>query len=90
MTNLRERLRWWLAVQINKLPGQCWANLVSWALAGRNERRERYLRERLPWRRIDNVCRSDLARVGCCYCGTLRAAVAPTGPANQDCGVTNR
>jgi hypothetical protein len=57
---------------VNRLPGQCWANLVSWVLADRRERREWYARERLPWRPIDRWCRSDLDRVGCCYCGKLR------------------
>ncbi|GAA4681236.1 hypothetical protein Prum_052050 [Phytohabitans rumicis] len=67
-----ERLRWWIANLVNKLGGQCWADLVSWVLAERAERREWYRRERLPWRPISSVCREDLARTGCCYCGKLR------------------
>lgn len=67
-----ERLRWWIANLIVKLPNQCWADLVSWVLADRRERREWYARERLPWRPIQPQCRADLARVGCCYCGRLR------------------
>lgn len=70
---LPEKLRWRIVAVVNRLPGQCWADLVGWVLAGRRERREWYLRERLPWRPIQPNCREDLGRVGCCYCGTLRA-----------------
>ena len=77
MKDLIEKARWWVAVQANRLPGQCWANLVSWVLAGRRERREWYLRERLPWRPIDRVCRGDQARTGFCYCGKLRPEEKP-------------
>jgi hypothetical protein len=69
---MAEKLRWRVAVLMDKLAGQCWSRLVSWVLSDRKERNEWYLRERLPWRPIDRVCREDLARVGCCYCGKLR------------------
>jgi hypothetical protein len=78
MSDLIEKLRWRIVALFNRLPGQCWADLVSWVLAGRRERREWYLRERLPWRPIQDVCRKDLARVGCCYCGKLRTAESTT------------
>lgn len=64
MTKLPERLRWRIATVLNKLPNQCWANLVSWALGDRGYR---------PWQPIDSVCRKDVARQGACYCGKLRA-----------------
>lgn len=56
------RLRWRTAYALNRLPGLCWANLVSWALGSAP------LRE-TP---IDSVCRYDIARTGTCYCGKLR------------------
>ena len=62
---MRERLRWWTAHQLNRLPGQCWADLVIWAL--RWEAREK----RTPWSPAD-VCRRDIATTGSCYCGKLR------------------
>lgn len=67
-----ERLRWRYAALLNKLPGTCWADLVSWVLDDRRERRERSWRERLGWTTQRHHCRADLARVGCCYCGKLR------------------
>jgi hypothetical protein len=60
---MAERLRWRLATLMDKLAGQCWADLVSWVLGDRG---------RLPWQPVSPVCRRDLARVGCCYCGKLR------------------
>ncbi|OKI47265.1 hypothetical protein [Micromonospora sp. CB01531] len=62
MKNLAERARWRVAGLLDKLPGQCWSELVMWAL--------KYKRN--PWSPQDAVCRSDAARVGACYCGKLR------------------
>lgn len=59
-------LRWWIADQLNRLPGQCWPNLVSWALDWDREKRS-------PWSPVDSVCRRDAAVNGTCYCGKLRA-----------------
>lgn len=73
MKGFAERMKWRMAGLIDRLPGQCWSGLVDWVLADRRERREWYLRERLPWRPISgSVCREDLDRVGSCYCGKLR------------------
>jgi hypothetical protein len=58
--------RWWIITQLNRLPGQCWSNLVSWAL-------DRDRGKRSPWSPVDSVCRSDAAQNGTCYCGKLRA-----------------
>ncbi len=58
------RWRWRIAGLLNRLPGQCWADLVSWALPGRDSRN--------PWSPIDSMCRRDFASNGSCYCGKLR------------------
>lgn len=76
---MMEKLRWRIVALVNRLPGQCWADLVSWVLADRAERRWWYLRERLPWRPIPDQCRADLARVGCCYCGKLNTLTPQDG-----------
>lgn len=60
--NLSKRLRWRIAVLLGKLPGQCWADLVSWAAGGR---------DRWPWFPQTDTCRRDAADGGC-YCGKLR------------------
>lgn len=67
-----KRLRWWIADQMNRLPGQCWADLVSWALSGpRGEKRK-------LWSPAGDICRSDATECGTCYCGKLRdRATAP-------------
>lgn len=75
---MREKVRWWIARQINRLSGQCWADLVSWVLADKRGRRDWLWRERLPWTN-QRQCRKDLARVGCCYCGKLRAPDEDSG-----------
>jgi len=53
------RWRWRLAILLDRIPGMCWADLVTWALGWR----------RNPWARRTSVCRADEARNGCCYCG---------------------
>lgn len=62
-----EWLRWRIADLLNKLPGQCWTELVCWVQRDRHEG----LRSRLPWRPVTPTCRSD-ALDGACYCGKLR------------------
>jgi hypothetical protein len=69
-----EKLRWRIANLLDKLPGQCWADLCDWALGNRDYRSPN------PWSPIGPSCREDLARVGSCYCGKLRAA-SPGCPA---------
>jgi hypothetical protein len=68
-----DRLRWWIARHLDRLPSQCWADLVSWVLDSKRTRDEG-VRAMLPWRPIPQGCRDDLARVGCCYCGKLMSA----------------
>ena len=57
-----ERLRWHFARALNRLPRQCWADLVCWVLGD-----DRWL----PWSPIGDVCRRDRAAAGCCWCGKL-------------------
>jgi hypothetical protein len=56
----RERLRWWIAFQIDRLFNrrQCWADLVSWVL---NDEpiRDIGLRGALPWRPIGESCHRE-------------------------------
>lgn len=62
---IRERVRWRLVRMINLLPGQCWADLVTWALDG--PRQQGWV----PLQPIGEACRADAARTGTCYCGRL-------------------
>ena len=69
MTGIGERLRWRLAYLLNRLPNQCWADLVTWALGWREGNRNP-----LPWRPISEACCKDFAANGsACYCGKLQA-----------------
>jgi len=61
----RNRIRWWTARQLNRLPGQCWADLVSWALGDAHYRR--------LWQPVSPGCIGDAARNSRCYCGKLGA-----------------
>lgn len=61
-----EALRWRVARLLNRLPGQCWSDLVEWALRGG-------VREaRSPWSPQTSTCWLDSVRTGACYCGKLR------------------
>lgn len=57
-----ERLRWRIAELINRIPGQCWADIADWPLG----------HKRNPWSPQRPGCRADLGRLGACYCGKLR------------------
>lgn len=75
-----KRLRWWIADQLNRLPGQCWADLVSWALSWPGG-------EKRPlWSPAGDACRQDAAECGTCYCGKLRAG----GAGSARAGLTGR
>lgn len=68
-----ERLKWRVAYLLDRLPGQCWADWVSWVYRdGRGWREERYWRAYAPWWPMGATCREDFARTGACYCGKLR------------------
>lgn len=58
------RARWKVAGWLNRLPGMCWANLVSWVLY------DNPLRDT----RQDWLCRKDAAECGVCYCGRIDPA----------------
>lgn len=64
LTALQDRVRFAIAEFVNRLPGQCWADLVIWAMRGRNSK--------LPWMPSPS-CREDMQRTGSCYCGKWRA-----------------
>lgn len=53
--------RWRIARLIDRLPGQCWTDLVRWVTYGR----------RGPWSPQTDTCRTDAARNGRCLCGRL-------------------
>ena len=67
----KSRLRWWIATQMDRLPGQCWTDLVCWALDGKVREK------RGPWSPQGALCRQDAEECGVCYCGKLRAEGAP-------------
>jgi hypothetical protein len=70
---MRLKIRWLIADLLNRLPGQCWGDLVTWALETPSARKRRG-NARHPWRPVTRICRNDLAqsRDGACYCGKLR------------------
>jgi hypothetical protein len=89
----RERLRWWLpskgwrndgwrwrvATLLDKLPGQCWSDLVEWALRRHEDDPDtpwNDLRRRVPLRRQTEGCVADARNVGTCYCSKVRTAEA--------------
>jgi hypothetical protein len=74
---MAERFKWWLAYQLNRLSGQCWADLVYWVL--RSPKDDPGLRAALPWRPINAMCRFDAAECGRCYCGKLAAEAGTDG-----------
>lgn len=69
MAKRRDRLRWWIARQLDRLPGQCWADLSFWAMRD-NPRTS-------PWSPISPGCVQDFARCGACWCGKLRDGTDP-------------
>jgi hypothetical protein len=65
---MAERLRWWTARQLDRLPFTCWADLVGWAQGWHSLRDVRQ----------DRTCTT--APTGRCYCGKVTAAPAlPSG-----------
>jgi hypothetical protein len=68
--------RWRVATAVNKLPGQCWSDLVEWALRRHEDDPDTPFNDavrRVPFRRQTQGCRDDRDRPGCgsCYCGQL-------------------
>lgn len=71
MSSVREQIRWRIANLLNRLPGQCWTDLVSWALDGPRAARRRG-DNLLPWRPITDLCRKDAGENdGRCYCSKI-------------------
>lgn len=70
MADRIERLKWRIADLVNRLPGQCWADLVMWAMSDEPVR-DTGLRAALPWRPIGKRCIEDAQASGRCYCGTV-------------------
>lgn len=59
-----ERLRWRIAYHLDRLRGQCWVDLVTWALDGIRKRG-------LPFTSSER-CQEDARSCGACYCGKFR------------------
>lgn len=66
MIRVPEKLRWRIVALVGRMPGQCWADLVPWALYGPEPER------RLPWAPTVARCREDANRVGSCYCNKIQ------------------
>lgn len=64
-----ERLKWWLADKLNRLPGRCWSSLVDWAM--HDYRDDPDWRSEIPRAPITEGCRKDAERAGRCYCGKV-------------------
>lgn len=71
---LRGRARWALAVALDWSGRTCWPDLVSWAMATREEQRKP--RTRYPLREVagTSTCQADALVTGGCYCGKFTAA----------------
>jgi hypothetical protein len=65
---MREWLRWKIAALLDRLPGQCWTDLVWWAL----QRPGGGYGQRTPWSPQNKECWRGRDTVGVCYCGKLR------------------
>lgn len=75
----REGWRWRVATLLDKLPGQCWCDLVEWALRRHEDdpdTRWNDLARRVPLRRQTPTCFTDALAVGTCYCSKVRTAQA--------------
>jgi hypothetical protein len=72
--------RWRVAQLADKLPRQCWSDLVEWALRRHEDDPDtpwNDLRRRVPLRRQSPTgCLDDAARNGTCYCAKVRTAEA--------------
>jgi hypothetical protein len=64
----RMPVRWQVAHLMNRLPGQCWTGLVSFALGWRDS----------PWQPVTRACRGG-SETGTCYCGKLRDGTTDGG-----------
>lgn len=70
---MRRPTRWDVAWLVDRVKGQCWADLVDWVQRSDDGSRLR----------PQTACRSEAQRRGACYCGKVaRADIAalPGGP----------
>lgn len=65
-----KRWRWWLIRQVDRLPGQCWADLVDFGLD----------RSIYPWAPRLAICAQDAQNCGTCYCGKVARDDVPLWP----------
>lgn len=73
----RDGWRWRIATLLDKLPGQCWCDLVEWALRRHEDEPDtpwNDLVRRVPLRRQTETCFDDAQTVGTCYCSKVRTA----------------
>lgn len=80
----RDGWRWRVATLVDKLRGQCWCDLVEWALRRHEDDPDTPLRDlvrRVPFRPQTDSCRADRDAVGRCYCGRL---MTPTERAEDE------
>lgn len=69
------RWRWRVAILLNRLPGQCWADLIEWCLPWTSRAEmTRSLRSPVSRRCIDDAAQSGEGR---CYCGKVGGAGKP-------------
>lgn len=70
------KARWTVARWLDRLPGMCWAQLVSWVYTDEPLRNTRQTNNGVD-------CRTDAERCGVCYCGRIdligATKPAPTG-----------
>lgn len=78
MSTRRERVRWFIANLLNRLPFTAWCDLVDWALEADPERhKQRVVDDGEPPYRVRDAFRSDYCRKRSrdfagnqtCYCG---------------------
>lgn len=60
------KVRWWLARQVDRLPGQCWAELAEYGLGW----------TLLPWEPARGRCEESARECGSCYCGKVATVTA--------------
>lgn len=73
--------RWRVATLVDRLPGQCWCDLVEWALRRHEDDPDTPWNDivrRVPLRRQSSGCFTDAQNVGTCYCAKVRTAEADT------------
>lgn len=64
MSARAERVRWKIARLADRLPGMCWADLVTWVVWREPKS--------LSGCRVSHACQGDREANGICYCGKLR------------------